>query len=157
MNVLIDLLKTHQEDDEIVLQIIFVFFATISHGTKIDYLAEKTEAPAYLIDLLQENNKSIRKLCNTCLNIIADHSKTWAERIRIEKFRHHNAQWLQMVDSQQLEPEEDEDEEDALPPYLNTEFLGTAVVPPLSGTCAAFRIYRTELHATDVTNVKVTC
>ncbi|KAJ3650752.1 hypothetical protein Zmor_016832 [Zophobas morio] len=132
MNVLIDLLKTHQEDDEIVLQIIFVFFATISHGTKIDYLAEKTEAPAYLIDLLQDNNKSIRKLCNTCLNIIADHSKTWAERIRIEKFRHHNAQWLQMVDSQQLEPEEDEDEEDALPPYLNTEFLGTAVVPPLS-------------------------
>ncbi|XP_044268197.1 kinesin-associated protein 3 [Tribolium madens] len=131
ISALIELLKTHQEDDEIVLQIIFVFFATISHGTNIDYLAEKTEAPAYLIDLLQDNNKSIRKLCNTCLNIIAEYSKTWAERIKIEKFRHHNAQWLQMVDSQQLGPEDD-DEEDVLPPYLNTEFLGTAVVPPLS-------------------------
>jgi hypothetical protein len=133
MSALIELLKTHQEDDEIVLQIIYVFFATISHGANIDYLAEKTEAPAYLIDLLQDNNKSIRKLCNTCLNLIADHSKTWAERIKIEKFRHHNAQWLQMVDSQQLEPEEDDDEEDdELPPYLNTEYLSTAVVPPLS-------------------------
>lgn len=133
ISALIELLKTHQEDDEIVLQIIFVFFATISHGSNIDYIAEKTEAPAYLIDLLQDNNKSIRKLCNTCLNIIADHSKSWAERIKIEKFRHHNTQWLQMVDSQQLGQDEEEDDEDTLPPYLNTEFLGTAVVPPLSG------------------------
>lgn len=96
-----------------------------------------SEAPAYLIDLLQDNNKSIRKICNTCLNIIADHSKTWADRIRIEKFRHHNAQWLQMVDSQQLGMEEEE-EEDELPPYLNTEYLSTAVVPPLSGNINLF-------------------
>lgn len=92
-----------------------------------------------MIDLLQDNNKSIRKICNTCLNIIADHSKTWADRIRIEKFRHHNAQWLQMVDSQQLGMEEEE-EEDELPPYLNTEYLSTAVVPPLSGNF--FLIFR---------------
>ncbi|KAG5871885.1 hypothetical protein JTB14_033118 [Gonioctena quinquepunctata] len=90
------------------------------------------EAPAYLIDLLQDNNKVIRKLCNTCLNIISDHSKTWAERIRIEKFRNHNAQWLSLVDSQQLSIEDEEEEEDELPPYLNTEYLSTAVVPPLS-------------------------
>lgn len=58
----------------------------------------------------------------------------WAERIRIEKFRIHNAQWLQLVDSQQLSIEEDDDDEDdELPPYLNTEYLSTAVVPPLSG------------------------
>ncbi|XP_018577542.1 kinesin-associated protein 3 isoform X2 [Anoplophora glabripennis] len=131
LNLLIDLLKTHQEDDEIVLQIVYVFFVTLSHETNIDYIVTNTEAPAYLIDLLQDNNKSIRKICNTCLNIIADHSKTWADRIRIEKFRHHNAQWLQMVDSQQLGMEEEE-EEDELPPYLNTEYLSTAVVPPLS-------------------------
>lgn len=39
-----------------------------------------------------------------------------------------------MVDSQQLgNEEEDDDEDDELPPYLNTEYLSTAVVPPLSG------------------------
>nr|CAH7719887.1 unnamed protein product [Callosobruchus chinensis] len=89
---LIDLLKTHQEDDEIVLQIV--------------------------------------KICNTCLNIISEHSKIWADRICIEKFRNHNAHWLQMVDSQQFAMEEEE-EEDELPPYLNTEYLSTAVVSPL--------------------------
>lgn len=42
MAALIDLLKTHQEDDEIVLQIIYVFFATLSHDDNIDHLIEKT-------------------------------------------------------------------------------------------------------------------
>lgn len=128
---LIDLLKTHQEDDEIVLQIVYVFLTALSHNSNIDYIVNKTEAPAYLIDLLQDNNKVIGKLCNTCLNIISDHDKIWADRIRIEKFRNHNQQWLAMVDSHQLETEEEE-EEDELPPYLNTEYLSTAVVPPLS-------------------------
>ncbi|XP_060518979.1 kinesin-associated protein 3 isoform X2 [Cylas formicarius] len=130
VNVLIDLLKVHQEDDEIVLQIVYVFHVILWHECNIEHLSEKTDAPAYLIDLLQDNNKAIRKICNMCLNTISEHNKVWADRIRIEKFRQHNAQWLQMVDSQQLEPE-DEDE-DELPPYLNTEYLSTAVVPPLS-------------------------
>lgn len=89
--------------------------------------------------MLQDNNKAIRKICNTCLNIISENNKLWAERIRIEKFRIHNAQWLQMVDSQQLgNEEEDDDEDDELPPYLNTEYLSTAVVPPLSGNLKKF-------------------
>lgn len=101
---------------------------------KVKFFFVFSEAPAYLIDLLQDNNKAIRKICNTCLNIISENNKMWAERIRIEKFRIHNAQWLQMVDSQQLEVDDDEnDEDDELPPYLNTEYLSTAVVPPLSG------------------------
>ncbi|CAH1183421.1 unnamed protein product [Phaedon cochleariae] len=133
LGLLIDLLKTHQEDDEIVLQIVYIFYVTLAHGSNIEYIVGKTEAPAYLIDLLQDNNKLIRKLSNTCLNMIADHNRTWAERIRIEKFRNHNAQWLALVDSQQLALEDEEDgEEDELPPYLNTEYLSTAVVPPLS-------------------------
>lgn len=91
-----------------------------------------TEVPAYLPDLLQDNSKTIRKLCNWCLNIVAERNESWANRIRIEKFRYHNAQWLQMVDSHQLS--KDEEEEDfELPPYLNTEYLSSAVVPPLSG------------------------
>ncbi|XP_022902921.2 kinesin-associated protein 3 [Onthophagus taurus] len=128
--ILIDLLKTHQEDDEIVLQIVYIFMIMLSHGDTVDYIINKTEAPAYLIDLLQDNNKAIRRVCNTCLNAIAECNATWADRIRIEKFRNHNAQWLQMVDSHQLEPEVDEDDNE-LPPYLNTEYLSTAVVPPL--------------------------
>lgn len=82
---------------------------------------------------MQDNNKTIRKVCNWCLNVVADRNEDWANRIRIEKFRHHNAQWLQMVDSQQLSKEEEEEEEFELPPYLNTEYLSSVVVPPLTG------------------------
>lgn len=64
--------------------------------------------------------------------MISERNSTWSERIRIEKFRNHNAQWLQMVDSHQLEPEDEENDDNELPPYLNTEYLSTAVVPPLS-------------------------
>lgn len=128
---LIDLLKTHQEDDEIVLQILYVFYVTMWSDTNVDYVITKTEVPAYLIDLMQDNNKHIRKICNLCLNIISERDRAWGERIKIEKFRYYNAQWLQMVDSQQLEPEEEE-EEDELPPYLNTEYLSQAVVRPVT-------------------------
>ncbi|XP_017772708.1 PREDICTED: kinesin-associated protein 3 [Nicrophorus vespilloides] len=129
---LIDLLKTYQEDDEIVLQIMYVFMIALSHQQSIDYVISDSEAPAYLIDLLQDNNKAIRKTCNICLDMISERSSVWGERIKIERFRNHNAQWLQMVDSHQLEPDlEEEDSE--LPPYLNTDFLSVSVMPPLKG------------------------
>lgn len=129
---LIDLLKTHQEDDEIVLQILYVFYVTMWTDPNLDYVISRTEVPAYLIDLMQDNNKHIRKICNLCLNIIAERDRAWAERIKIEKFRYYNAQWLQMVDSQQLEPDQEEEEEEELPPYLNTEYLSQAVVRPVT-------------------------
>lgn len=67
--------------------------------------------------------------------MILEQNASWAERIRIERFRNHNAQWLQMVDSHQFDKEDKQKEDDEeLPPYLNTEYLSTAVVPPLTGT-----------------------
>lgn len=85
-----------------------------------------------MVDLLLDNNKAVRKLCNNCLNIITEKNPDWGERIKIERFRTHNNQWLEMIDSHQIQPEEDEDD-NVLPPYLNTEYLSTATVPPLSG------------------------
>lgn len=42
LGLLIDLLKTHQEDDEIVLQIAFVFLITLSHKVNVDYIINET-------------------------------------------------------------------------------------------------------------------
>lgn len=127
----IDLLKAFQEDDEMVLQIIYLFYVMLYHSDTADFIINKTEAPAYLVDLLLDNNKAVRKLCNTCLNVVMERNSDWGERIRIERFRTHNNQWLEMVDSHQLQREEEE-EDTALPPYLNIEYLSTATVPPLS-------------------------
>ncbi|KAK4880125.1 hypothetical protein RN001_008271 [Aquatica leii] len=128
----IDLLKTFQEDDEMVLQIIYLFHVLLCHDDSADFLINNTEAPAYLVDLLLDNNKAVRKICNTCLNIVMDRSPEWGERIRIERFRTHNNQWLEMVDSHQVQCEEEEEDNTVLPPYLNIEYLSTATVPPLS-------------------------
>ncbi|XP_067001096.1 kinesin-associated protein 3 isoform X1 [Anabrus simplex] len=100
---LIELLKAKQEDDEMVLQIIYVFYQISRHVATRDYLIKETEAPAYLIDLMHDKNTQIRKVCNACLEIIAECNKDWAERIKLEKFRWHNSQWLEMVESSTID------------------------------------------------------
>lgn len=125
---LIELLKAKQEDDEMVLQIIFVFQQILKNESTRVYMIKDTESPAYLIDLMHDKNVEIRKVCDHCLDIVAFTDPEWASRIKLEKFRNHNAQWLTMVESQQeqdesqyFEPIEDDDAE--LPPYLTSEYL----------------------------------
>ncbi|XP_059490596.1 kinesin-associated protein 3 isoform X2 [Neocloeon triangulifer] len=98
---LIELLKAKQEDDEVVLQIIFVFFQLCKHPASMDYLIQETEAAAYLIDLMHDKNAEIRRVCDNTLDIIGTHYPDWAKRIQLEKFRFHNSQWLEMVKNQQ--------------------------------------------------------
>ncbi|XP_055711983.1 kinesin-associated protein 3 [Phlebotomus papatasi] len=98
---LIELLKAKQEDDEIVLQIVFVFQQILRNESTRNYMIRETESPAYLIDLMHDKNTEIRKVCDNCLDIIAFSDSDWASRIKLEKFRNHNAQWLTMVETQQ--------------------------------------------------------
>ncbi|XP_055911716.1 kinesin-associated protein 3 isoform X1 [Eupeodes corollae] len=125
---LIELLKAKQEDDEIVLQIIFVFQRILRHESTREYMIKETESPAYLIDLMHDKNSEIRKVCDYCLDIIAISDSEWASRIKLEKFRNHNSQWLSMVEQQQdHEDNQDyvnnEDDEGELPPYLTSDYL----------------------------------
>ncbi|XP_065362769.1 kinesin-associated protein 3 isoform X1 [Calliphora vicina] len=125
---LIELLKAKQEDDEIVLQIIFVFQQILRHESTREYMIKETESPAYLIDLMHDKNAEIRKVCDYCLDIIAISDTEWAKRIKLEKFRNHNSQWLCMVESQQHEDNnesynDEADEEHNLDNYLRGEYL----------------------------------
>lgn len=80
---LIELLKAKQEDDEIVLQIIFVFQQILRHDSTREYMIKETESPAYLIDLMHDKNIEIRKICDYCLDIIAISNSDWAKRIKV--------------------------------------------------------------------------
>lgn len=88
-----------------------------------------------MIDLNQDQNKIVSKICDTCLDIISARNADWARRIQIEKFRNHNAQWLQMIESNAADDVgfEDDNIMDELPPYMNAEFLATHSVPNFSG------------------------
>ncbi|KAG6798162.1 kinesin-associated protein 3 isoform X1 [Apis mellifera caucasica] len=140
---LIELLKAKQEDDEIVLQIIYVFYQISKHDSTRDYLIRETanEAPGYLIDLMHDKNAAIRKVCDACLDVIAICDKNWAARIKVEKFRSHNQQWLEMVESitndsnNHLLPEED----DNLSPFMNSDLLKHTMLFP-SGNVTSFNV-----------------
>ncbi|CAJ0959956.1 unnamed protein product [Ranitomeya imitator] len=66
----------------------------------------QAEAPAYLIDLMHDKNAEIRKVCDNTLDIIAEYDEEWAKKIQSEKFRWHNSQWLEMVESRQMDENE---------------------------------------------------
>uniref|UniRef100_A0A8C0LE64 Kinesin associated protein 3 n=1 Tax=Canis lupus dingo TaxID=286419 RepID=A0A8C0LE64_CANLU len=109
-----------QEDDEFVCQIIYVFYQMVFHQATRDVIIKETQAPAYLIDLMHDKNNEIRKVCDNTLDIIAEYDEEWAKKIQSEKFRWHNSQWLEMVESRQM----DESEQflygdDRIEPYIH--------------------------------------
>ncbi|XP_031627665.1 kinesin-associated protein 3 isoform X1 [Contarinia nasturtii] len=127
---LIELLKAKQEDDEMVLQIIFVFQQILRNESTRDYMIKETQAPAYLIDLMHDTNPEIRKVCDYCLDVIAATNSEWATRIKLEKFRNYNSQWLEMVQQHQEESDMDTfydpmdaDDDNDLPAYLPADFI----------------------------------
>lgn len=56
---LIELLKAKQEDDEMVLQIIFMFQQVLKNECTRNYIIKETETPAYLIDLMHDKNQEV--------------------------------------------------------------------------------------------------
>ncbi|XP_011160756.1 kinesin-associated protein 3 isoform X1 [Solenopsis invicta] len=139
---LIELLKAKQEDDEMVLQIIYVFYQIAKHDSTRDYLIRETgnEAPGYLIDLMHDKNPAIRKVCDTCLDVIAICDKNWAARIKVEKFRSHNQQWLEMVESigsDSINHMLPDDDDDSLAPFISGDLLKHTILFP-SGNATLF-------------------
>ncbi|XP_026306599.1 kinesin-associated protein 3-like isoform X2 [Piliocolobus tephrosceles] len=69
---------------------------------------------------MHDKNNEIRKVCDNTLDIIAEYDEEWAKKIQSEKFRWHNSQWLEMVESRQM----DESEQylygdDRIEPYIH--------------------------------------
>ncbi|XP_045615495.1 kinesin-associated protein 3 isoform X2 [Procambarus clarkii] len=95
---LVNLLNAKQEDDEVVLQIVYVFYQLTRHEVTRPQVISTTEVPAYLIDLMHDKNTEIRRVCDTTLDIIAENDEDWAIRIQCHKFRWYNSQWLDMVE-----------------------------------------------------------
>uniref|UniRef100_S4PDD1 Kinesin associated protein 3 n=4 Tax=Pararge aegeria TaxID=116150 RepID=S4PDD1_9NEOP len=79
---------------------------------------------------MQDKNAEIRKMCDSCLDIISQMQNDWAARIKVERFRCHNGQWLSVVETLGAEGNTGGgagagDAPDDLPPYLSAEYLTT--------------------------------
>lgn len=135
-----------------------MFYQVIRHDATRDYLIKETDAPAYLIDLMQDKNKEIAAVCDACLDIISvsramttllvdlfwvlvsfeiifvnflkECNEDWKRRIMLDKFRFHNSHWLEMVESQSLDDAGFGMIEDDLPPYLSSDLMQHTMLYP---------------------------
>lgn len=61
-----------QEDDEMVVQVVYVFYALITHEELSESLmGGSAHVGAYLIDLMHDRNAPIRAMCDRALSLIA--------------------------------------------------------------------------------------
>jgi len=121
LDALIDLLKAKQEDDEIVLQVVYVFHQLCLHEESRAFIIKGSDVVAYLTDLMHDKNPEVQRVCDATLDIISCHDDLWRERVRSEKFRFHNAQWLEIVGGN---GGANESTEVPLQPNGNDDYLG---------------------------------
>jgi len=94
---LITLMICKEEDDEIILQIIYAIYQFLLHESTRTILLNQTHIVSYLIDLLYDRNVKIREMCDTCLDIIAETNEEWVIKIRQQRFQWHNSEWLRLM------------------------------------------------------------
>eukprot|EP00049_Salpingoeca_infusionum_P004975 m.86470 g.86470 ORF g.86470 m.86470 type:complete len:781 (+) comp12811_c0_seq2:111-2453(+) len=94
---LITLLKQKQDDDEIVLQIIYVWNKLLFYSDTREVVLHEVQAVSYLLDLMHDKNEAIRKVISSALDIVAECDATWAREIKMKQFSFHNSTWLENV------------------------------------------------------------
>ena len=60
---LIDLLKAKQEDDEMVLQVVFVFHQLCLHNDVRKFIIQDTDAVAYLVRAIRHDGSALKQHC----------------------------------------------------------------------------------------------
>lgn len=115
------LLNSLQEDDELVVQLLFLFVCLLKHPPVGEMILQgeggegnlppsslPSSLPSYILDLMHDNNPKVMQQADQAARIISSLSPEWNKRLMTEKFRYYNAQWLEMVDKEGGEGEEEE-------------------------------------------------
>ena len=103
VNVLIEIFREKQEDDEIVIQIVYIFYTLLFHPMTRKNINSESHILAYLSELLNDNNKLIASYSDDALNLIIEQNPTYATSILQERFNWHNLQWLELLNEDNLE------------------------------------------------------
>ena len=101
------LITEKQEDDELVLQILFALYRFLQADESRQSLLSQTQLVIYLLDLLLDKSSAIRKMSASCLDVVAEFDEHWASQIRQRKFQMHNKEWLEVIDEDEAEEYED--------------------------------------------------
>ena len=97
------LVTEKQEDDEVVLQILYAFYHLLQAAEPRYSLLQQTQLVVYLLDLLMDKNEQVRRMADLCLDAVMENDEAWAPQIRQRKFQMHNREWLEVVDEDEAE------------------------------------------------------
>ena len=107
LSALYSIITEKQDDDEIVLQILYAFFHLLQANEPRFALLQQTQLVVYLLDLLLDKNEAVRRMADLCLDVVIEKDDTWASQIRQRKFQMHNKEWLEVVDEDEAEEYQD--------------------------------------------------
>lgn len=96
LQILSDVISFKQEDDEIVLQVIFTLHVMIRQKDVRKKISSDEKMSEFLLDLLDDKNHQISSLCKVTLEILSESNEDLMKRFRNEKFKIHNKKWIEM-------------------------------------------------------------
>nr|CAG4643870.1 EOG090X049M [Lepidurus arcticus] len=134
------LLHAKQEDDEIVLQVLYIIYQASKYSLEVDYLIGQSQLGSYLLDLMHDKNTAIRTVCEAALELLGEHDHGWATKVREERFRWHNAQWLEAVATGQSQFGGPDDDSEYLFGVQESDWLGVEHEHSASASDAASSI-----------------
>lgn len=107
-----DLLVEKQEDEEIVLQLLYTFECFMLHDEVRDSILQSAEAMQLAPSIMRfarSRNPAVVNQASTTLQVVAEYAvdlismnpegaaPNWAEQIKAFRFEQHNAQWCQYI------------------------------------------------------------
>ena len=107
LSALYSIITEKQEDDEIVLQLLFAFYRLLLVEAARLVLLEHTQIVVYALDLLLDSSKAVREMASRVLDAVAESDERWDVQIRQRRFATHNREWLEIVDEDEAEEYED--------------------------------------------------
>lgn len=106
-SLLVKLLQAKQEDDEIVLQIVFLFSVLCSHPSTRSKVSSDSRVTQYLVELLNDKNCQIRRCCREIFDRLAEGDSALSRKVHLEKFRTHNRKWIEIMENEDAASFED--------------------------------------------------
>lgn len=97
-NILLDILRTKQEDDEIVLQTVCLINTMTKHKSSRQAIQADGRVTQYMTNLMTDKNMDIRSLASETLNLLSENNSSLTKQIRLEKFKNHNKKWIDMME-----------------------------------------------------------
>lgn len=99
ISLLIDLLNAKQEEDDMVMQILYVINSMSNHEQVCNYLIKNDQIIIYLLDLINDKNNHVKCICNFTLDLISEYDDDLKMRLKEERFKSFNKSWLEMINT----------------------------------------------------------